>query len=218
MNAVRLLAVLTLAFAAVPATGQLATTEQGPDSPAVVNAARLALPRAEIRRIVPELRRIEGLADQIGGAARTLKGEATKMEGLARSLQAGGLQTRMVSGGVEVSLPGDVLFEFDRATIRASAIPTLEKVASAARSTGERQIRVEGHTDAVGQAAYNQKLSLARAEAVAEWLRGAKITASRLITTGFGATRPVAPNKTAAGQDDPAGRQKNRRVTVTFGA
>lgn len=192
--------------------------EQGPDSPAVENAARLALPGADVRRIVPEVRRIEGFAGGIGGGARTLSGEVTTMEGLARSLQAGGLKTRMVAGGIEVSLPGDVLFDFDRATIRPSALATLEKVANAARSTGERSIRVEGHTDAVGDAGYNQKLSLARADAVAAWLRSVKIAAPRITAAGFGASRPVAPNKTAAGQDDPTGRQKNRRVTVTFSA
>jgi outer membrane protein OmpA-like peptidoglycan-associated protein len=215
---VRLLATLLLTLTVAPVAAQVAVTEQGPDSPAVEQAARQALPGAQVRRIVPEVRRIEGLASGVGGSARTLSGEVTTMEGVARSLQAGGLQTRMVNGGLEVSLPGDVLFDFDRASIRTTAIPTLEKVASAARSTGERTIRVEGHTDAVGTPAYNQKLSLARADAVAGWLRSAKIAANRITTAGFGATRPVAPNMTAAGQDDPAARQRNRRVTVTFGA
>jgi outer membrane protein OmpA-like peptidoglycan-associated protein len=51
---------------------------------------------------------------------------------------------------------------------------------------------------------------------VVQWLVKGGIPASRLSAQGFGATRPVAPNKTAGGKDDPAGRQKNRRVTVTF--
>ncbi|HEX9946763.1 MAG TPA: OmpA family protein [Allosphingosinicella sp.] len=97
-----------------------------------------------------------------------------------------------------------------------NAVPILEKVAAAARQTGTRPIRVEGHTDAVGQPAYNQRLSQARAQSVVQWLVKGGIPASRLSAQGFGATRPVAPNKTAGGKDDPAGRQKNRRVTVTF--
>lgn len=202
---------------AVPAGAQVGADNAGPDSAVTQNAARLALPNAEIRRIAPEVRRIEGLAAGVGGGARTVSGEVATMEGLARSLQGGGLQTRMINGGVEVSLPGDVLFDFDKASLRSNAIPTLEKVAGAARATGERPIRVEGHTDAVGMPAYNQTLSLARADAVADWLRGAGIAAARISSAGFGATRSAAPNRTAAGQDDPAGRQKNRRVTVTFG-
>lgn len=207
---------LALCLCVAPAAAQVGNDNWGPDSPMVANAARMALPNAEIRRITPEVRRIEGLGAGLGAAARTVSGEVTTMEGLARSLQSGGLETRMVNGGVEVSLPGDVLFDFDKATIRPNALPTLEKVAGAARATGDRPIRVEGHTDAVGLPAYNQQLSRARADAVAGWLRGAGVATARINSAGFGATRPVAPNKTAGGQDDPAGRQKNRRVTVTF--
>lgn len=184
-------------------------TEPGPDSPQVDAAARAALPNAEIRPITGEIRRIEGLQTIISGAVLSL-------EAVQRGLQQGGLEVRSVDGGLEVMLPGDVLFDFDKATIRANALPILEKVAAAARQTGNRPIRVEGHTDAVGQPAYNQKLSQARAQSVVGWLAKGGIPASRLSAQGFGATRPVAPNKTPDGKDDPAGRQKNRRVTVTF--
>jgi outer membrane protein OmpA-like peptidoglycan-associated protein len=138
------------------------------------------------------------------------------LEAVGRGLQAGGLAIRSVQGGLEVMLPGDVLFDFDKATIRPSAVPVLEKVGAAARQTGNRLIRVDGHTDAVGQPAYNQRLSKARADAVAQWLAQSGAAAARLSAQGFGATRPVAPNRTPDGRDDPAGRQKNRRVTVTF--
>ena len=202
---------------AVPASAQVGADNAGPDSEVMRNAARMALPNAVIRRITPEVRRIEGLAAGVGGGPRTVTGTVTSLQSVAQTLQGGGLQTRMVAGGLEVSLPGDVLFDFDKASIRQSAVPTLEKVAGAARATGERPIRVDGHTDAVGTPAYNQKLSLARADAVAGWLRGAGIAPARIGSAGHGATQPVAPNKTPAGADDPAGRQKNRRVTVTFG-
>jgi outer membrane protein OmpA-like peptidoglycan-associated protein len=181
----------------------------GPDSPAVEAEARAALPRAEIRRITGEVRRIEGLQTVISGSVLSL-------EAVQRGLRQGGLETRSVNGGLEVMLPGDVLFDFDKATIRTSAVPILEKVAAAARQTGTQPIKVEGHTDAVGQPAYNQRLSQGRAQSVVQWLVKGGIPASRLTAQGFGATRPVAPNKAPDGKDDPAGRQKNRRVTVTF--
>lgn len=198
-----------LACSASGAARQDDTAAAGPDSPAVDAAARAALPRAEIRRITGEIRRIEGLQTVISGAVLPL-------EAVQRGLQQGGLEVRAVNGGLEVMLPGDVLFDFDKATIRANAVPILEKVAAAARQTGTRPIKVEGHTDAVGQPAYNQRLSQARAQSVVQWLVKSGIAGSRLTAQGFGATRPVAPNKTPDGKDDPTGRQKNRRVTVTF--
>ena len=213
----RTISVLAALLLVAPAAAQVEEDGRNPDSPAMQQAARMALPNAQIRRIAIEVRTIQGLNATAAAAARTISGEATSLAGVAQTLQVGGLQTRMVNGGLEVSLPGDVLFDFDKASIRQSAVPTLEKVAAAARATGERPIRVEGHTDAVGTPDYNGRLSVARAEAVAGWLRGAGIAPGRIASAGFGATRPVAPNRTQAGADDPAGRQRNRRVTVTFG-
>jgi outer membrane protein OmpA-like peptidoglycan-associated protein len=198
-----------LACSASASAWQDDLSKPGPDSPEMDAKARAALPNAEIRPITGEIRRIEGLQTVISGAVISL-------EAVQRGLQQGGLEVRSVNGGLEVMLPGDVLFDFDKATIRANAVPILEKVAAAARQTGNRPIRVEGHTDAVGQPAYNQKLSQARAQSVVQWLVKGGIPTARLSAQGFGATRPVAPNKTPDGKDDPAGRQNNRRVTVTF--
>ena len=186
-----------------------AAAAQGSADSATDAAARAALRNAEIRRISGEVRRIEGMRTVIAG-------QALSLEGLARGFEGSGLEVRAVNGGLQVLLPGDVLFDFDKASLLPSALPVLEKVATAARGTGDRPIRIEGHTDAVGQPAYNQRLSEARARAVGDWLSRSGIAVGRLSAQGFGATRPVAPNRTPAGADDPAGRQRNRRVTVTF--
>ncbi len=162
---------------------------------------------AEVRRLEAEVRRIEGLTGVVSGEVKSLA---------AAQRSLGGLETRLVGGGLEVILPGDVLFDFDKATIRPSAVRVLEAVAGAARQTGERAIRIEGHTDAVGSPAYNQRLSEQRAASVSDWLVRSGISAARLRAQGFGATRPVAPNRNAAGADDPAGRQRNRIVTLIF--
>ena len=210
----RLVGPLTLALllAANSASAQSAAD----DEVAADLAARAALPRAEIRTLMPEVRTIQGLDGSLAGATRSISGDVVAIAAVQRSLAASGLDTRMVGGALEVSLPGDVLFDFDKAAIRPSAVPTLERVKQAAEQTGDRPVGVEGHTDAVGTATHNQPLSEARARAVAEWLAGAGIARSRLTSRGFGATRPIAPNKTPAGADDPAGRQKNRRVTITL--
>ncbi|WP_419807659.1 OmpA family protein [Sphingomonas sp.] len=201
---------LVATLLATAAAAQTASEEATADA-----AARAALPRAEIRTLLPEVRTIQGLGGGIGGDARTISGAVVPIASLQRSLAGDGLATRLVGGRLEVSLPGDVLFDFDKATIRPDAIPTLAKVADAAARSG-RPITVEGHTDARGGPSHNRPLSEARARAVADRLVAAGIERARITSVGFGATRPVAPNSDAAGRDDPAGRQRNRRVAVVL--
>lgn len=116
--------------------------------------------------------------------------------------------------GVVVSLPGDVLFDFDKATIRPDAQGTLDTLAQLIAAGPAGQITVEGHTDAKGDDAYNKRLSEQRAEAVRTYLLGKGADGGRMRTIGLGELRPVAPNITSEGADDEAGRQKNRRVEV----
>lgn len=123
--------------------------------------------------------------------------------------------------GTVIALAGDVTFDFDRATIRAEARPTLDRLVSLIRAGGdasgdEGRIAIEGHTDSVGEPAYNQRLSEARAEAVKAYFVSQGLSEDRLTTQGFGATRPVAPNASPDGTDDEPGRQRNRRVEVVL--
>jgi len=114
---------------------------------------------------------------------------------------------------MRISLSADVLFDFDKADLKPEAKPALEKVAAVLKSFPQARTRIEGHTDGKGDEAYNQKLSERRAESVRKWLAengaGAKIA-----TQGFGRKKPVAPNTTKDGKDNPEGRQKNRRVEI----
>jgi len=78
-------------------------------------------------------------------------------------------------------------------------------------------VRIEGFTDSKGAADYNLRLSKARAESVAHWMiEHERLRGGDLATRGFGATRFVAPNTKPDGGDDPAGRQKNRRVEIVI--
>jgi len=117
-------------------------------------------------------------------------------------------------------LAADVLFDFDRAELRPEADPVLRSLLEQVRAKLPRaRFRVEGHTDAKGEEAYNQKLSERRAASVRDWLvRIGKVDGRAIATTGFGETRPVAPNTRPDGSDDPLGRQKNRRVVITVAA
>lgn len=115
-----------------------------------------------------------------------------------------------------LSVVADALFDFDKADLRADAEETLAAAGPEIAKAGKPPARVEGHTDAIGSDGYNMKLSEARARTVRDWLAARGTVPAKTPVKGLGKTKPVAPNKTADGRDDPAGRQKNRRVEVVF--
>ena len=107
-----------------------------------------------------------------------------------------------------VVLPG-VNFGFDRADLAAAAKEVLDREVVAELSANPNQkVRVEGHTDAVGNDAYNQSLSQRRADAVKAYLESKGIAGSRIDSTGLGESKPVADNETEEG------RAENRRVEI----
>lgn len=128
-----------------------------------------------------------------------------------------GITAKETGQSIVISMQAELLFDFDRADLRPTAVATLQKIAQFIASRAKQGVLIEGHTDAKGKIPYNQKLSLARAESVRRWFveRGA-LTSVEFTTVGFGASKPVAPNKTTDGRDDPVGRQKNRRVEITI--
>jgi outer membrane protein OmpA-like peptidoglycan-associated protein len=118
---------------------------------------------------------------------------------------------------VHVDLAADVIFDFDKADLLPKAEETLTKAAAFVRERNKGGVvRIEGHTDAKGVDAYNQKLSLRRADSVKRWFTGHGLKDMRFATQGFGATQPGAPNQKPDGSDDPEGRQKNRRVEIVI--
>jgi outer membrane protein OmpA-like peptidoglycan-associated protein len=104
-----------------------------------------------------------------------------------------------------------VLFAFDSAELTPVATENLNKVAEALKSSelASYCFRIEGHTDSVGSDAYNQSLSERRAESVVQYLAvRLGVEPERLLSVGYGKSRPIDDNAT----DD--GRQKNRRVQI----
>jgi len=96
---------------------------------------------------------------------------------------------------IRVTLAADVLFDFDKATIRPDAASTLKQLAAVLREHKPDGILIEGYTDSTGSSAYNMQLSLERAIGVKTWLaqnEGFNIT--MFSTKGLGANNPVAPN------------------------
>ena len=117
------------------------------------------------------------------------------------------LQTRDTARGLIVNM-SDVLFDFNKYTLRPGAREKLAKVSGIILGHPGLKIAVEGHTDSIGSEEYNMKLSENRASAVREYLAAQGINPANLSSRGFGKTLPVADNSTAAG------RQANRRVEL----
>jgi outer membrane protein OmpA-like peptidoglycan-associated protein len=127
------------------------------------------------------------------------------------------LQMKETKTEVRIDLAADVLFDFDKADIKPAASDSLKKVADVIREKGRGTVRIEGHTDAKGSDAYNQRLSQRRADAVRTWLvQKENLKGVAFQTAGHGSKIPVAPNTKPDGSDDPEGRQKNRRVEIVI--
>jgi outer membrane protein OmpA-like peptidoglycan-associated protein len=201
-------AVAAVLAAALSGQG-VAATYTDPDAPATEAAARAALKDAKVLGIHAKTLDIDGKTLEIVGISRGLEGTVLDLKGALRDLGA-----KVTEQEIRIELAADVLFDFDKSDLRKEARPSLEKVATVLKAYPKASGTVEGHTDAKGSDQLNQKLSERRAQTVQKWLAANGVT-TRLSTRGFGKTRPVAPNNTPDGKDDPVGRQKNRRVEVT---
>ena len=117
------------------------------------------------------------------------------------------LETRETARGLIVDV-SDVLFDTGSANLKPGAREKLARVAGVIASHPGLNIAVEGHTDSVGSAEYNQHLSEERAATVHDYLIRQGIAPGAVGTSGLGESRPVASNSSAAG------RQQNRRVEL----
>ena len=117
------------------------------------------------------------------------------------------------SCGTLITLEDGVLFDFGKSDIRADAAQTLGKLATVLTNAKVPAAHVYGHTDSVSDEAFNQQLSEARANAMSGELKKDGVTAT-MDATGYGESKPVAPNENADGSDNPAGRALNRRVEI----
>ena len=102
----------------------------------------------------------------------------------------------------------DVQFDFDKSNLKPSSYPTLDEIAAGLKAQPTVKVEVQGHTDSIGKADYNEDLSERRAKSVVKYLIDKGIAPERLVPEGYGETRPIATNKTAEG------RARNRRVEL----
>jgi outer membrane protein OmpA-like peptidoglycan-associated protein len=117
------------------------------------------------------------------------------------------LETKDTNRGLVVSMP-DVLFDSGQYTLKPAARERLARISGIVLAYPELRMEIEGHTDSIGSDQFNQALSEKRAATVRDYLVDSGVSINNVIARGFGKTRPVAYNTSAAG------RKLNRRVEM----
>ena len=113
-----------------------------------------------------------------------------------------------VAAASKVTYAADAFFDFDKSVLKPAGKAKLDDLVGKVKGINLEVIIAVGHTDSIGSDAYNQKLSVRRAEAVKAYLVSKGIEKNRIYTEGKGEKQPVASNKTKEG------RAKNRRVEI----
>lgn len=119
------------------------------------------------------------------------------------------LKAKQTDRGIVLTL-GDILFAFGKDNLMPGAMSPIDRLAEFLKKYPTRDVLIEGHTDSIGSETYNLGLSQRRADSVKAALIARGINQSRLTSTGYGESRPVASNATDAG------RQENRRVEIVI--
>src|SRR5436305_10942503 len=146
-----------------------------------------------------------------------LEKKANELEQKYRELEKAQQQLQAQQSGrsLSMNLSGDVLFDYDKATLKPAAEEALKKVAVVLSQFPESKVTVEGYTDSKGTKSTNMQLSRERAQAVKDWLvKNGGVLAANISTKGFGEQYPIAANKNTDGSDNPLGRALNRRVSI----
>jgi outer membrane protein OmpA-like peptidoglycan-associated protein len=129
---------------------------------------------------------------------------------LRDQLQGTGVGVTRVGDEIVLNMPGNVTFATNSSDVKANFFGVLNSVALVLKEYEKTVIEVAGHTDSSGADSYNQSLSERRARSVGHYLNSQGIDQMRLITIGYGESRPIADNESSNG------RQQNRRVELTL--
>jgi outer membrane protein OmpA-like peptidoglycan-associated protein len=142
----------------------------------------------------------------VGGITGTLIGKKMDKQAEEIAKEIPGVTVTRVGEAIILEFANDVLFGFDSYAITAKAAENLDKLVKILDEYPDTDITVVGHTDSQGSEAYNQSLSLRRADAVSDYLIKKKISGNRLTALGYGQNNPKYTNTTSTGQ------ALNRRV------
>ncbi len=150
-----------------------------------------------------------GVGALAGGAiGRSLDQQARELRGTLGD----DVIVRREGNEIILVMPQDILFAFDSADLRPDLTRDLQAVGASLQRYPDTIVIVTGHTDNVGAASYNQRLSERRAQSVASVLVNSGVSPRRIQTRGAGQTQPIASNQTDAG------RAQNRRVEIVIRA
>jgi len=127
---------------------------------------------------------------------------------IRRQLQGSGVSVTRTGNNIVLNMPQDITFAVGRSGLRSNMTKTLNSVALVLNKYNRTLVSIKGHSDSDGSSSYNQTLSENRAQSVSNYLASRRVSRQRLITRGYGETRPIASNNSSTG------KAKNRRVEI----
>jgi outer membrane protein OmpA-like peptidoglycan-associated protein len=146
----------------------------------------------------------------VGGAAGAIIGDQMDRQAHELKQNIPGATVERVGEGIQVTFASGLLYDFDSDVVKATARTNLQALAKSLEKYPGSDLLILGHTDSVGTAEYNKRLSVRRADAAARYLETQGVQRSRIGTGGLGEEEPIATNATDTG------RGQNRRVEVAI--
>ena len=144
----------------------------------------------------------------VGGAAGAYIGSYMDRQAAEMERDLEGARIERVGEGIKITFDSGILFDIDRAELQPAAKENLRQLAAILQKYPDTNILIEGHTDSTGSEEHNLVLSRARAQAVANFLAGLGVDATRFTIMGYGESQPIADNGTVEG------RRLNRRGEI----
>jgi len=146
----------------------------------------------------------------VGGAAGAYIGHYMDEQAKEMQQDLQNAKVERVGEGIKITFNSGILFDTDKAELRPVAKDNLRELAVILKKYPDTNILVEGHTDATGTEEHNLSLSVARAQATANYVTGLDVDPTRFTIMGYGESQPIADNSTVEG------RQANRRVEIAI--
>lgn len=150
------------------------------------------------------------LGAAVGGAAGLYIGNYMDKQAAEMERDLEGAKIERVGEGIKITFDSGILFDVDKATLKAASKENLAKLAEILQKYEDTDILLEGHTDSTGTEEHNLTLSKQRAQSVSNYLAQLGVNPTRFTTMGYGESQPIATNDTAEG------RQLNRRVDLAI--
>ncbi|MBX7146118.1 MAG: OmpA family protein [Alphaproteobacteria bacterium] len=169
-----------------------------------------------INNVLVTINKVQATIASVQGNSNNVQTTSNDLTKDLHNLQqnTNGIKITETETELKIEVLGDILFDFNKITLRPSANETLKKIAEFLNRQQVKQLKIAGHTDSIGTEPYNQNLSKKRAETVRDWFLKNLQQKPTIKVEAYAARQPVAPNQHPDGSDNPEGRQQNRRVEI----